>query len=50
MYLPLDAFLDIETDFPEQKSSISIRKKRDLQNLSKEKKHTTKVISKREYW
>lgn len=50
MYLPLDAFLGIETDFPDQRSSIPLRKKRDLQMLSKEKKHTTKVISKREYW
>jgi len=49
MYLPLDAFLDIETDFPDQRSSISIRREI-CRSYPKNKKHTPKVISKREYW
>ncbi len=46
MYLPLDAFLGIETDFPDPRSSIPIRKKRDLQKLSKEKSIQQKSFQK----
>ena len=49
MYLPLNAFLDIETDFPDHRSSISIRRET-CRSYPKNKKHTPKVISKSEYW
>ncbi len=41
-------YLDLEKDFPEQKSSRPKRNKRDQELLQEEKEHTTKVIQEKE--